>query len=276
MKFIDSFVVKYVKKDKKNILMGITKQLSEFLEKGFKCDLVANENFGRVKIELYETDEEGDLVYFNGLSLTRDVSEWLLNSSEFRTFSKELKIEDSFIVDIEISEIADNYVKGLILKNNVIYVLLSKQKTENMTNNEITKLVVKTLVEKVFESNFDEEEYEYELESELTDFFSWGDIMSGIFLLSLGILIILAVFFSLSNSFWLFIGFFISIFGVYKLIKSFPNGIGALIVGVIIIISSLGFVYINFWEFILVLLGAGLIEGGLRIAISNVRNNAER
>jgi len=172
MKFIDSFVVKYVKKDKKNILMGITKQLSEFLEKGFKCDLVANENFGRVKIELYETDEEGDLVYFNGLSLTRDVSEWLLNSSEFRTFSKELKIEDSFIVDIEISEIADNYVKGLILRNNVIYVLLSKQKTENMTNNEITKLVVKTLVEKVFESNFDEEEYEYELESELTDFFS--------------------------------------------------------------------------------------------------------
>jgi len=276
MKFIDSFVVKYVKKDKKNILMGITKQLSEFLEKGFKCDLVANENFGRVKIELYETNEEGDLVYFNGLSLTRDVSEWLLNSSEFRTFSKELKIEDSFIVDIEISEIADNYVKGLILKNNVIYVLLSKQKTENMTNNEITKLVVKTLVEKVFESNFDEEEYEYELESELTDFFSWGDIMSGIFLLSLGILIILAVFFSLSNSFWLFIGFFISIFGVYKLIKSFPNGIGALIVGVIIIISSLGFIYINFWEFILVLLGAGLIEGGLRIAISNVRNNAER
>lgn len=100
--------------------------------------------------------------------------------------------------------------------------------------------------------------------------------MSGIFLLSLGILIILAVFFSLSNSFWLFIGFFISIFGVYKLIKSFPNGIGALIVGIIIIISSLGFVYINFWEFILVLLGAGLIEGGLRIAISNVRNNAER
>lgn len=171
MRFIDSFFVKYVKKDKKNFLMGLTKKLSEFLENGFKCDLVANENFGRVKIELYETDEEGDLVYFNGLSFTKDISEWLLNSSEFRTFSKKLNIEDSFIADIETSEVVDEYIKGLILKNNVVYVLLTKKMTQEMTNNEITKLIIKTLVEKVFESSFNEEEYEYELETELTDFF---------------------------------------------------------------------------------------------------------
>jgi hypothetical protein len=163
MRFIDSFFVKYVKKDKKNFLMGLTKKLSEFLENGFKCDLVANENFGRVKIELYETDEEGDLVYFNGLSFTKDISEWLLNSSEFRTFSK--------MLNIETSEVVDEYIKGLILKNNVVYVLLTKKMTQEMTNNEITKLIIKTLVEKVFESSFNEEEYEYELETELTDFF---------------------------------------------------------------------------------------------------------
>jgi len=99
--------------------------------------------------------------------------------------------------------------------------------------------------------------------------------MSGIFLLSLGVLIILAVFSSLSSSFWLFIGFFISVFGIFKMVKSFPSGIGALIVGIIIVITSLGFVDVNFWEFILVLLGAGLIEGGLRILFLNVRNNDE-
>ncbi|MDK2885637.1 MAG: hypothetical protein PWP54_195 [Thermosipho sp. (in: thermotogales)] len=172
MKFIDSFVVKYIKKDKKNFLMSITKQLSEFLEKGIKCDIVANENFGRLKIELYESNDEGDLVYFNGLSLTNDVAEWLLNSTEYRTFSRELKIENSFIVDIEVSDFSDDFVKGLILKNNVAYVLLSKKDTEGLTNNEIAKIVVKTLVEKLFESNFDEEEFEIELEAELTDFFS--------------------------------------------------------------------------------------------------------
>ncbi|SHH15926.1 hypothetical protein [Thermosipho atlanticus] len=97
--------------------------------------------------------------------------------------------------------------------------------------------------------------------------------MSGVFLISLGVLIILAVFFSLSNSFWIFIGFLIGTFGVFKMVKSFPNGAGSLLVGVIIIITSLGVVDINFWEFILVLLGAGLIEGGLRIVVSNIKNN---
>ncbi|MBO8160354.1 MAG: hypothetical protein H0Z24_01850 [Thermosipho sp. (in: Bacteria)] len=89
--------------------------------------------------------------------------------------------------------------------------------------------------------------------------------------MTIGILIILAVFFSLSNSFWIFIGCLVGIFGLYKIIRSFPNGVGAIIVGIIIVLAAIGTININFWEFILILLASGFIEGGLRIMISDDR-----
>ncbi|SHH15906.1 hypothetical protein [Thermosipho atlanticus] len=172
MKFIDGFNVKYVKKEKKNMLTAIVKKLSEFQENGIKCSLVPNENFGYLRLEIYETENEGELVYFSGFSLTEDLGDWLTKNSEYRTFSEELKITNSLMLDVEVSEIKTEKIKGLIVKNNVIYVLLDKELTFNMSNIEIAKLVIRVLVENVFESMFDEEEYEFEIESELTDFFS--------------------------------------------------------------------------------------------------------
>ncbi|QTA37259.1 hypothetical protein JYK00_05810 [Thermosipho ferrireducens] len=93
--------------------------------------------------------------------------------------------------------------------------------------------------------------------------------MFGGLLIAAGILLILAVFFSLTSPFWIFIGFLITAAGLGMMIKKFPSGIGATIVGIIVILTAFEFINIGFWEFILVLIGAGLIEGGIKVLISS-------
>ncbi|MBO8160355.1 MAG: hypothetical protein H0Z24_01855 [Thermosipho sp. (in: Bacteria)] len=171
MRFIDGFVVKYLKKEKKNYLSNVVSKLSEFLDNGIKCDVKPNENFGRIRLELYETEDEGELIFFNGLAFSDDLVEWLNMSSDFRKFSNEISLKDSLLVDVEISEVQNENIKGLIYSDSTVYVLLNQETTMNLSNSEIAKLVVKAIVEEVFESTFLDEEYEIDIEGELTDFF---------------------------------------------------------------------------------------------------------
>lgn len=265
MRFIDSFTVKYVRKNKKDYLAKIVKNLSEYHENGLKCEIKSNQNFGRIKLELYETSKEGELILFKGLFFSNiDDFEF----SEVRVFSEKLLLNNSLVSDVIVSEISDNVIKGLIYDNDVVYVVLDENKTKEMTNNEISYLVLKYLVENIFEEEFRKDDYELEIETEITDFFMWGVVMlMGFILLGLGILILFSVFFSFSYSFIFLIGFLIIGFGIYKLIRSFPKGIAAIIVGSIIVASAFGKIHFDVLEFIVILISSGLIEVGLDLIV---------
>lgn len=168
MRFIDSFTVKYVRKNKKDYLAKIVKNLSEYHENGLKCEIKSNQNFGRIKLELYETSKEGELILFKGLFFSNiDDFEF----SEVRVFSEKLLLNNSLVSDVIVSEVSDNVIKGLIYDNDVVYVVLDENKTKEMTNNEISYLVLKYLVENIFEEEFRKDDYELEIETEITDFF---------------------------------------------------------------------------------------------------------
>lgn len=168
MKFIDSFTLKYVKKDKKNFLTNLTKELSNIKENGFDFEIKPNETYGRIRLEIYETSKNGELLFFDGLTFTNLED---FDFSEVRSFSDKIILENSFICDFTISEISDDLVKGLILKDNTLYLLLDKDKTKDYTNNDIATLALKYLIEDLFEAKFNKEDYEIEIETELTDFF---------------------------------------------------------------------------------------------------------
>ncbi|WP_126992339.1 hypothetical protein [Thermosipho globiformans] len=168
MRFIDSFTVKYVRKNKKDYLTKIVKNLSEYHENGLKCEIKSNQNFGRIKLELYETSHDGEMVLFKGLFFSNiDDFEF----SEVRVFSEKLSLNNSLVSDVIVSEVSDNVIKGLIYDNDVVYVVLDENQTKEMTNNEISYLVLKYLIEDVFEEEFRKDDYELEIETELTDFF---------------------------------------------------------------------------------------------------------
>ncbi|ACJ76067.1 hypothetical protein THA_1629 [Thermosipho africanus TCF52B] len=63
------------------------------------------------------------------------------------------------------------------------------------------------------------------------------------------------------------IGFLIIGFGIYKLIRSFPKGIAAIIVGSIIVASAFGKIHFDVLEFIVILISSGLIEVGLDLIV---------
>lgn len=92
-------------------------------------------------------------------------------------------------------------------------------------------------------------------------------MLMGFILLGLGILILFSAFFSFSYSFIFLIGFLIIGFGIYKLIRSFPKGIAAIIVGSIIVASAFGKIHFDVLEFIVILISSGLIEVGLDLIV---------
>ncbi|OOC42044.1 hypothetical protein [Thermosipho sp. 1074] len=88
-------------------------------------------------------------------------------------------------------------------------------------------------------------------------------MISGLVLLSIGVLLLFSIFFSFSFSLIFYFGLFIGVFGFYRIIKEFPKGVAAIILGIIIILHGLSYIKLTFFDFILVLVSAGLIEVGL-------------
>ncbi|QTA37258.1 hypothetical protein JYK00_05805 [Thermosipho ferrireducens] len=175
MKFIESFIMKYVKRDKKEYLKKVVTKLSEFLENGVKCVIQPNENYGRLRLEIYEDEHDNDLVYFSGLALPEEPMEWIFDTSEYRTFSEKLSLSKSLITNVELAEIPENEiltVRRLILKNDTAYVIVDKENTRNMNNREIAVEILNYLLKNEFlVEEFSIENYEIEIEAELTDFF---------------------------------------------------------------------------------------------------------
>ncbi|ABR31136.1 hypothetical protein SU69_06520 [Thermosipho melanesiensis] len=167
MRFIDSFVFKYVKKDKKNLLLNAVKDLSKLSELGLSVSIKPNENVGRLRLELYETDEVKDLLLFKGLLFT-SIDE--IDFSLLRDYS-EISLPNGIILDYKISEVLGDIVKGLILDNDFVYAVVDEEKTNDFTNKELAKLVLKHIVEDIFEGEFNEDNYEIEIETEITDYF---------------------------------------------------------------------------------------------------------
>ncbi|ODN30449.1 hypothetical protein [Fervidobacterium thailandense] len=94
----------------------------------------------------------------------------------------------------------------------------------------------------------------------------WGTI-----LLTAGICIILAIVLSVTSPVWLALGSIAIASGIVTMAKGFPNGIGLTVLGGLIVTHALGYLKIGFWEFVVALLGAGLIELGLKLIITSHR-----
>ncbi|WP_448375654.1 hypothetical protein [Fervidobacterium sp.] len=95
----------------------------------------------------------------------------------------------------------------------------------------------------------------------------------GIILLTAGVFILLSVILSITSPIWLIFGAIALVGGIVSMIKSFPNGLGLSILGALIITQSLGYLKMEFWEFVVAIIAAGLIEIGLKILVSGVKND---
>lgn len=76
----------------------------------------------------------------------------------------------------------------------------------------------------------------------------------GILLLAAGIFILLSIILSITSSVWLVLGGIAIIGGVVGMIRSFPNGAGLSVLGVLIVVQSLGFISMGFWEFVIAII----------------------
>lgn len=95
----------------------------------------------------------------------------------------------------------------------------------------------------------------------------------GIVFLTAGIFILLSVVLSITSPIWLIFGAIALVGGIISMIKSFPNGLGLSILGALIITQSLGYLKMGFWEFVVAIIAAGLIEIGLKILVSGVKKD---
>lgn len=95
----------------------------------------------------------------------------------------------------------------------------------------------------------------------------------GIVFLTAGIFILLSVVLSITSPVWLIFGAIALVGGIISMIKSFPNGLGLSILGALIITQSLGYLKMGFWEFVVAIIAAGLIEIGLKILVSGVKKD---
>jgi hypothetical protein len=93
----------------------------------------------------------------------------------------------------------------------------------------------------------------------------------GVILFTAGIFILLSVILSVTSPVWLIFGAIALVGGIVSLIKSFPNGLGLSIIGVLIIVQSLGHIKMGFWEFVVAITAAGLIEIGLKLIVASYR-----
>ncbi len=94
----------------------------------------------------------------------------------------------------------------------------------------------------------------------------------GIILLSAGIFILLSIVLSVTSPVWLVLGSVAFVGGVISMIKSFPNGLGLSILGGLIVVQALGYIKMGFWEFVIAIIAAGLIEIGLKLIVSSNKN----
>jgi len=95
----------------------------------------------------------------------------------------------------------------------------------------------------------------------------------GIVFLTAGIFILLSVVLSITSPIWLIFGAIALVGGIISMIKSFPNGLGLSILGALIITQSLGYLKMGFWEFVVAIIAAGLIEIGLKILVSGAEKD---
>jgi hypothetical protein len=93
----------------------------------------------------------------------------------------------------------------------------------------------------------------------------------GVILFTAGIFILLSVILSVTSPVWLIFGAIALVGGIVSLIKSFPNGLGLSIIGGLIIVQSLGHIKMGFWEFVVAIIAAGLIEIGLKLIVASYR-----
>ncbi|MEN6591388.1 MAG: hypothetical protein ABFC76_08645 [Fervidobacterium sp.] len=91
----------------------------------------------------------------------------------------------------------------------------------------------------------------------------------GIILLAAGIFILLSIILSITSSVWLVLGGIAIVGGVAGMIRSFPNGLGLSVLGILIVIQSLGFISMGFWEFVIAIIAAALIEIGVKLIVSS-------
>uniref|UniRef100_A0A7V4NEV7 Uncharacterized protein n=1 Tax=Fervidobacterium pennivorans TaxID=93466 RepID=A0A7V4NEV7_FERPE len=96
----------------------------------------------------------------------------------------------------------------------------------------------------------------------------------GVILFTAGIFTLLSVILSITSLVWLIFGAIALVGGIVSLIKSFPNGLGLSILGAVIIVQSLGYIKMGFWEFVVAIIAAGLIEIGLKLIVASYRKES--
>ncbi|MGC9795585.1 hypothetical protein MNL76_00785 [Fervidobacterium riparium] len=97
------------------------------------------------------------------------------------------------------------------------------------------------------------------------------NVFWGVILVTAGVFILLSVVFSITSPVWLIFGAIALAGGIISMIKSFPNGVGLAILGGLIVVQSLDYIKMGFWEFVVAIIAAGLIEIGLKFIISGKR-----
>ncbi|MGC9771436.1 hypothetical protein [Fervidobacterium islandicum] len=93
----------------------------------------------------------------------------------------------------------------------------------------------------------------------------------GVILFTAGVFILLSVVLSVTSPIWLVFGAIALVGGIVSMIKSFPNGLGLSILGGLIITQALGYIKMGFWEFVVAIIAAGLIEIGLKLMVASHR-----
>lgn len=167
MKFLDGVDVTYVKKSEANKLSKVLSEISKLSDLEFQP--LNSVNYGHYRFEFYEPTDKLPTVKLTGFLTCENPIEWLMAHDN----QSEMDLKDIFhTVDTEILEIdPEGVVHAVVVEQYKIYAIINKEKSQDLTLNDLVIHTLVKLFEVYFEHNFNKDDYNIEIHQELTDYF---------------------------------------------------------------------------------------------------------
>ncbi|MFN6991483.1 MAG: hypothetical protein ACK4MM_02045 [Fervidobacterium sp.] len=167
MRFLDGVDVTYVKKSEANKLSKVLREISKLSELEFKP--VNSVNYGHYRFEFYEPADKLPTIKLTGFLTCENPIEWLMSHDN----QSEIDLKDIFhVVDTEILEIdPEGVIHTVVVEQYRVYAIVNKEKSQNLTLNDLVIHAIDKLFEIHFEDEFNKNDYDIEIHQELTDYF---------------------------------------------------------------------------------------------------------
>jgi hypothetical protein len=168
VKFLDGVNVTYIRKSEKSNYSKILKEISK-MTTNLDFEAVNGKHFGRYRIEFYEPTDKIPTMKVIGFITHENPLDWLMEQDN----QSEIKFDESIhVVDTEVLEVSkDDVITTVIVEQFKVYSIVNKEKSKDLTINELVKITLKKVFEVYFDMEFNEGEYEIEIQPELTDYF---------------------------------------------------------------------------------------------------------